>query len=75
MDTMIVCRIGSNYVSGMVLYIARFYKNEEIGLRYACFWASNSIAGALSGPLSIGLLSLRKRHGLAGWQWLFLIGK
>lgn len=71
----LVGALEGGYIPGMVLYISRFYKNEEIGLRYACFWASNSIAGALSGPLSIGLLSLRKRHGLAGWQWLFLIGK
>lgn len=52
-----------------------FSTNQEMALRYACFWASNSIAGALSGPLAIGLLSLRGRGGLAGWQWLFLIGE
>lgn len=67
--------LEGGYIPGMALYISKFYTNQEIGLRYACFWASNNIAGALSGPLSIGLLSLRGRGGLAGWQWLFLIGK
>lgn len=71
----LVGALEGGYIPGMVLYIARFYKHQEIGLRYACFWASNSIAGALSGPLSIGLLSLRGQHGLAGWQWLFLVGE
>lgn len=42
-------------------------------MRFAIFWASNSFAGALGGPLSIGLLSLRGNGGLHGWQWLFLL--
>lgn len=67
--------LEGGYVPGMALYLSKWYTNNEIGLRYACFWASNSIAGILSGPLSIGLISLRGRGGLAGWQWLFLIGK
>jgi MFS family permease len=67
--------LEGGYIPGMVLYISKFYTNQELGLRFALFWASNSIAGALGGPLSIGLLSLRGQHGLAGWQWLFLIGR
>lgn len=67
--------LEGGYIPGMALYISKFYTNQELGLRYAFFWASNSIAGALSGPLAVGLLSLGGRHGLAGWKWLFLIGK
>jgi hypothetical protein len=59
----------------MALYISKYFTNQELALRYAFFWASNSIAGSLSGPLAVGLISLRGRGGLAGWQWLFLIGK
>ena len=67
--------LEGGYIPGFALYISRYYTNRELGLRFALFWASNSIAGALAGPLAIGLLSLRGRGGLAGWQWLFLIGK
>ena len=67
--------LEGGYIPGFALYISRYYTNREVGLRFALFWASNSIAGALAGPLAIGLLSLRGRGGLAGWQWLFLIGK
>lgn len=67
--------LEGGYIPGFALYISRFYTNQELALRYAMFWASNSFAGALGGPLSIGLLSLRGRGGLSGWQWLFLIGK
>ncbi|KAH0350595.1 MFS general substrate transporter, partial [Aureobasidium melanogenum] len=65
--------LEGGYIPGFVLYISRYYSNRELGLRLAIFWASNSIAGMLGGPLSIGLLSLRGSHGLKGWQWLFLI--
>ncbi|KAK5051365.1 hypothetical protein LTR84_003017 [Exophiala bonariae] len=65
--------LEGGYIPGFAVYIAKFYTNQELGLRYAIFWASNSVAGSLSGPLSIGLLSLRGTDGLKGWQWLFLI--
>ncbi|RSM14765.1 hypothetical protein CDV31_005347, partial [Fusarium ambrosium] len=64
---------GSYRQRGTGWYISKYYTNNELALRYAIFWASNSFAGALGGPLSIGLLSLRGRGGLQGWQWLFLI--
>lgn len=66
--------LEGGYIPGFALYLSRFYTARELGLRYAIFWASNSIAGAVGGPLAMGLLSLRGRGGLAGWQWLFLIG-
>jgi len=65
--------LEGGYIPGFALYISRFYTNQELALRYAMFWASNSFAGALGGPLSIGLLSLRGRGNLSGWQWLFLV--
>lgn len=67
--------LEGGYIPGFALYISKFYTNDELALRYALFWASNSFAGALGGPLSIGLLSLGDGGGLKGWQYLFLIGK
>lgn len=66
--------LEGGYTPGFALYMAEFYTNQELALRFAIFWASNAFAGALGGPLSIGLLSLKGRGGLRGWQWLFLIG-
>ena len=66
--------LEGGYIPSFALYISKFYTNKELGLRFAIFWASNSFAGILGGPLSIGLLSLAGRGGLRGWQWLFLIG-
>jgi predicted MFS family arabinose efflux permease len=66
--------LEGGYIPGFALYISRYYTNQELALRYAIFWASNSFAGILGGPLAIGLLSLDGQGGLRGWQWLFLIG-
>lgn len=66
--------LEGGYIPSFALYISKFYTNQELALRYAIFWASNSFAGMLGGPLAIGLLSLSGRGGLHGWQWLFLIG-
>ncbi|GAB0133680.1 hypothetical protein EsDP_00002080 [Epichloe bromicola] len=70
----LVGALEGGYVAGFALYLSGYYVNGELALRLAVFWASNAFAGALGGPLSIGLLSLRGRGGLEGWQWLFLIG-
>ncbi|OAA58224.1 Major facilitator superfamily domain, general substrate transporter [Cordyceps fumosorosea ARSEF 2679] len=65
--------LEGGYIPGFALYISKFYTNQELAFRYSIFWAANGFAGALGGPLSIGLLSLGGRGGLAGWQWLFLV--
>ncbi|GAM33579.1 tartrate transporter [Talaromyces pinophilus] len=65
--------LEGGYIPSFALYISKFYTHRELALRYAIFWASNSFAGILGGPLAIGLLSLNGRGGLKGWQWLFLI--
>lgn len=66
--------LEGGYIPGFALYLSKYYTNQELALRYALFWASNSFGGILGGPLSIGLLSLGGRGGLHGWQWLFLLG-
>ncbi|KAK6069211.1 major facilitator superfamily transporter [Seiridium cupressi] len=58
--------LEGGYIPGFALYISRYYTNNELARQYAIFWASNSFAGALGGPLSIGLLSLRGRGALKG---------
>ncbi|RAH67269.1 MFS general substrate transporter [Aspergillus aculeatinus CBS 121060] len=67
--------LEGGYIPGFALYISQYYTHQELALRYAIFWASNSFAGILGGPISVGLLSLGGRSGLQGWQWLFLIGE
>ncbi|OBT41299.1 hypothetical protein VE00_08450 [Pseudogymnoascus sp. WSF 3629] len=56
------CQIFMKSASG--LFALRFFIGAMEG---------GYIPGSLSGPLSLGLLSISGTHGLKGWQWLFLI--
>jgi MFS family permease len=37
----------AGFIPGMAWYITRWYKNGELSLRFAIFWASNSIGKGL----------------------------
>ena len=64
----------AGFIPGMAWYLTRFYKNTELSLRLAIFWGANSIAGMVSGPLALGILSgLSGANGWHGWQYLFAI--
>ncbi|OWZ56088.1 tartrate transporter [Cryptococcus neoformans 125.91] len=64
----------AGFIPGMAWYITRFYRNDELSLRLAIFWAANSFAGMVSGPLALGILEgLHEKHGWHGWQYLFAI--
>lgn len=71
----------------MAWYITRFYRNDELSLRLAIFWAANSfgkssyiysepmpialLAGMVSGPLALGILE--GLHEKHGWHgWQYL---
>lgn len=63
----------AGFIPGAAYFLGRFYIKSEMGFRYALLWSSNSIAGALSGVLALGLLELNGKGGLHGWQYLFLV--
>lgn len=63
----------AGFIPGAAFYLGQFYTRGEMALRYALLWSANSIAGALSGVIALGLLSLNGNGGLYGWQWLWLI--
>lgn len=63
----------AGFIPGAAYFLGRFYIRSEMGFRYALLWSANSIAGALSGVLALGLLELNGKGGLRGWQYLFLV--
>ncbi|WOO83087.1 putative transporter [Vanrija pseudolonga] len=53
------------------MYLACFYKRDELGKRMATWYSTVAISGAFSGLLSYGLFQVKSR--LHGWQLLFLV--
>ena len=42
-------------------------------LRFAMMFSVTSLAGAFSGLLAFGIQHLDGKHGIAGWQWIFIV--
>jgi D-galactonate transporter len=67
-----LCEAG--FFPGMILYLTYWYPSSRRGKVMALFLTAVAMAGVLGGPLSGWLMSrLAGTHGLAGWQWLFLV--
>jgi ACS family tartrate transporter-like MFS transporter len=63
----------AGYFPGVIWFMTRWFPSRHRGRAMGIFYACAAAAGALGGPLSGNLLLLDGWHGLAGWQWLFLI--
>lgn len=51
-----------------------WYTRKEIGLRVAFFYTANILAQGTAGLIAAAVFgTLEGKHGLAGWQWLFII--
>ena len=59
---------------GAFFMLSAWYTCKELALRTAILYSGLVLATALSGLLAAGIFSgLEGVHGLAGWQWLFII--
>ena len=62
----------AGFFPGMILYLTYWFPSKERARAIAKFMTATSLAGVVGAPLSSFLLKLEGRHGLHGWQWLFL---
>jgi MFS family permease len=59
---------------GVILYLTYWFPSERRGKITALFMTGIPMSGVIGGPLSGWILhALSGAHGLAGWQWLFLL--
>ncbi|MCJ1262594.1 hypothetical protein MMC22_002464 [Lobaria immixta] len=65
--------LEGGFIPDVVLYLSYFYKNRELPLRLAYFWTSFILTNIVASFLAYGILHLRGRNGMAGWQWLFAL--
>jgi hypothetical protein len=57
----------------IVLLLSAFYKRHAMQVRFAMMFSVTSLAGAFSGLLAFGVQNLNGKHGIAGWQWIFIV--
>jgi ACS family tartrate transporter-like MFS transporter len=63
----------AGFFPGVILYMKGWFPAGVRARTSAVFMTAGPISGIIGGPVSGLLLGLDKLHGLAGWQWLFLI--
>ncbi|WP_434771638.1 MFS transporter [Pseudomonas entomophila] len=65
----------AGFFPGVVLYLSRWFPAARRGRIMALFMSAIPVSGLLGGPFSGWILEhfSTGQHGLAGWQWMFLI--
>ena len=64
----------AGFFPGVVLYLTYWYPASRRGRVQALFVTAVAISGVVGNPLSGWIMSsTHGTHGLAGWQWLFLL--
>ncbi|KAF2001535.1 MFS general substrate transporter [Amniculicola lignicola CBS 123094] len=66
-----LCEAG--YIPGAIYTLSTWYTRRELAKRVAVFFFSMFGGNAISPLLASGILKLGGKHGMKGWQWLFLI--
>src|SRR2546428_10182740 len=64
----------AGFFPGLIYYLTRWFPARERARTIAAFMTATLVAGIVGGPISGALLSLDGTAGLAGWQWVFLLG-
>jgi MFS family permease len=64
----------AGFFPGMILYLTYWFPSHRRAAMVAILLAGNPVAGIVGGPASGAILRFFDHaHGLAGWQWLFLL--
>lgn len=64
----------AGFIPGVLLYLTYWFPAPWRGRIVALFLAAIPMSNIIGGPLSGWILStLSGAHGLAGWQWLFIV--
>lgn len=54
-------------------YLSAWYPKAELGKRLAGLYIAQQFGNAFGGLFAAAVLSLDGAHGIAGWQWLFIM--
>lgn len=65
--------LESGFIPAGLYTLTQWYKRNETSRRFTAFFLGNMAASAASGLIAYGILQMRGKSGLSGWQWMFLI--
>jgi D-galactonate transporter len=64
----------AGFFPGMILYLTYWFPSHRRAKMVALLLAGNPIAGIIGGPVSGYIMRyFAGTHGIAGWQWLFIL--
>lgn len=64
----------AGFAPAMIFYLTVWFPEKRMARALAITTAAPSIAGVIAGPLSTGIMTaFDGTHGMAGWQWMFLL--
>jgi glycolate oxidase iron-sulfur subunit len=64
----------SGFFPGMILYLTYWFPSHRRAHMVAILLAGSAVSGIVGGPLSGYIMhSMAGAHGIAGWQWLFIL--
>ena len=64
----------AGFFPGVILYLTYWYPSNRRGKITALFMTGVPLSGVIGGPLSGWILhNMPGVHGLAGWQWMFIV--
>lgn len=61
------------FFPGAIYYLSAWYTKGELGKRIAGLYIAQQVGNAFGGLFAAGIFQLDGTHGIAGWQWLFII--
>lgn len=61
------------FFPGAIYYLSAWYTKVELGKRIAGLYIAQQVGNAFGGLFAAAILQLDGAHGIAGWQWLFII--
>ncbi|RDW65901.1 uncharacterized protein DSM5745_09640 [Aspergillus mulundensis] len=61
------------FFPGAIYYLSAWYTKAELGKRIAALYIAQQVGNAFGGLFAAAILQLDGAHGIAGWQWLFII--
>ncbi|OAQ92006.1 MFS transporter [Purpureocillium lilacinum] len=61
------------FFPGAIYYLSAWYTKTELGKRIASLYIAQQVGNAFGGLFAAAIFQLDGTHGIAGWQWLFII--